>query len=118
MIYSFLDRTCFSITASSRSCASNFLQRTPLTRCSNSAEDAWVWKTDDGVELFFDRNETVRFRVEAETWNDLAPENRPGETHDTEEFSKSPYTITASMQQSGLGPLLWWEDGDGEEEEG
>lgn len=84
----------------------------------NSAEDAWVWKTDDGVELFFDRNETVRFRVEAETWNDLAPENRPGETHDTEEFSKSPYTITASMQQSGLGPLLWWEDGDGEEEEG
>ena len=40
----------------------------------NSAEDAWVWTTDEGNDLFFDRNETVRFRVEAETWTDLSPE--------------------------------------------
>ena len=88
-----------------------------LTLDSNSAEDAWVWKTDEGVELFFDRGETVRFRVEAETWNDLAPQSRPGEARDADDFAKSPYTITASMQQSGLGPLLWWVEGDGEEGE-
>lgn len=77
-----------------------------------------MWKTDDGVELFFDRHETVRFRVEAETWNDLAPQTRPGETTDVEAFTKSPYMITASMQQSGLGPLLWWDDANGNDNEG
>lgn len=82
---------------------------------SESNEDAWVWKTDDGVELFFDRNETVRFRVEAESWTDMAPQQRPGEAEDPDDFVKSPYMITASMQQSGLGPLLWWGEGDAEE---
>ena len=76
----------------------------------NATEEAWVWTTDEGHELFFDRNETVRFRVEAETWTDLSPEKQtpPGEEAE-EEARPSPYQITASMQQSGLGPLLWWD---------
>lgn len=79
----------------------------------NAAEDAWVWTTEDGHELFFDRNETVRFRVEAETWTDLSPEKQapPGEEAE-EEDRKSPYQIIGSMQQSGLGPLLWWDQGE------
>ena len=74
-----------------------------------------MWKTEDGVELFFDRTETVRFRVETETWNDLAPQRRPGESVEPDEYAESPYTLTASMAQSGLGPLLWWTGEGGEE---
>jgi len=83
--------------------------------CSNSAEDAWVWKTADGQDYFYDKNETVRFRVEAETWTDTLPQGKPGESKD--EPSRRPYAITASMQQSGLGPLLWWGEGDGIDEQ-
>ena len=61
----------------------------------NHEEDAWVWRTDEGVELFFDRNETVRFRVEAETWIDLSPEKQPAPGEELEEdYRKSPYQIT------------------------
>lgn len=61
----------------------------------NSDEDVWVWTTNDGVELFFDRNETVRFRVEAETFLDLSPEKQaaPGEEVE-EEDRKVPYQLT------------------------
>ena len=69
-----------------------------------------MWTTDEGNDLFFDRNETVRFRVEAETWTDLSPEKQSaGGEEDEDSPSRSPYQITASMQQSGLGPLLWWD---------
>lgn len=91
-------------------------ERIVLICNSDANEDAWVWKTDDGVELFFDRNETVRFRVEAEEWSDMAPQQKPGAAEDPDEFeNKSPYAITASMQQSGLGPLLWWGEVEAEE---
>ena len=39
-----------------------------LTSLSNNAEKVWVWNTGDS-ELFFDRLEVVRFRVEHEFWN-------------------------------------------------
>jgi len=84
----------------------------------NAEEDAWVWTTDDGHQLFFDRNETVRLRVEAETWTDLSPEKtNPNQDEAEEEYRRSPYQITASMQQSGLGPLLWWDQGEEAAEE-
>lgn len=77
---------------------------------SNKSEDAWVWTTEQGIELFFDRNEIVRFRVESEKWTDLSPEKQlaPGEEEDDELWRRKPYQIEASMQQAGLGPMLWW----------
>jgi len=36
----------------------------------------WVWK-NDGTDLYFDKNERVRFRVEEEIWTDLAPSDQP-----------------------------------------
>lgn len=64
----------------------------------NGEEDAWVWKTEAGLELFFDRNETVRFRVEAETWTDLSPEKQPTPGEEVEEeYRKVPYHITVSQ---------------------
>lgn len=38
----------------------------------NRAENVWVWDSD-GTELFFDKGETVLFRVEQEEWIDQKP---------------------------------------------
>ncbi|KAF2085684.1 DNA-directed RNA polymerase III 25 kd polypeptide [Saccharata proteae CBS 121410] len=72
------------------------------------AESVWVWTTENGDELFFDLEETVRFRVEAEFWHDQSPQ--APQTEDTQTERTSPYKIIASMQQAGLGPTLWWEE--------
>ncbi|KAJ6257713.1 DNA-directed RNA polymerase III subunit rpc8 [Drechslerella dactyloides] len=37
------------------------------------SEQVWVWRTEDGDELFFDKNELVRFRVEEEEFTDNTP---------------------------------------------
>ncbi|KAK8197153.1 DNA-directed rna polymerase III 25 kd polypeptide [Phyllosticta capitalensis] len=76
-------------------------------------EEVWVWTTETGDELFFDNEERVRFRVEAEIWTDQSPQAPT--TDDTPVERKSPYSIIGSMQQAGLGPVLWWEEGAEEE---
>ncbi|PSK55728.1 DNA-directed RNA polymerase III subunit rpc25 [Elsinoe australis] len=79
-------------------------------------EWVWIWHAEESGELYFDNNETVRFRVEAESWTDLEPKRAPDPTQESLEVKTedvpepSPYTITASMQQSGLGPILWWSE--------
>ncbi|GME50358.1 RNA polymerase Rpb7 [Neofusicoccum parvum] len=77
------------------------------------AERVWVWVTEQGDELFFDLEETVRFRVEAEIWTDQSPQAPT--TDDTPVERKSPYRIIASMAQAGLGPTLWWDEGEADE---
>jgi len=80
------------------------------------AEQLWVWEyiTDDGThELFMDINEEVRFRVIDEEFIDLTPEGPApppvdGETPISLEPKKAPYTISASISESGLGLLSWW----------
>ncbi|KAF2186933.1 DNA-directed rna polymerase III 25 kd polypeptide [Zopfia rhizophila CBS 207.26] len=79
------------------------------------AEDVWIWRSDD-TDLFFDKGEPVRFRVEQEHFEDQKPtlieKNEEGE--EIREKS-SAYRIVGSMSLPGLGPTLWWEEG-GEEE--
>lgn len=65
--------------------------------------------------MFFDRNEVVQFRVEAEEWTDLSPQQQrpPQEDEDMDgqvEERKPPYKLFGSMMHSGLGPTLWWAD--------
>jgi len=93
----------------------------------------WVWESAPESLLYFDVNEMVRFRVEAETWTDLSPEKQPAPGEEVEVYRRSPYEITvsawksllplkvgmlihlqASMQLSGLGPALWWAEPDEE----
>ncbi|KAF2452707.1 DNA-directed rna polymerase III 25 kd polypeptide [Lineolata rhizophorae] len=74
------------------------------------AEQVWVWKAEgeNGTEeLYFDTNEVVRFRVEAEVWHDQSPQ-APMADDASDEERKTPYSIIASMQQGGLGPTMWW----------
>jgi DNA-directed RNA polymerase III subunit RPC8 len=66
----------------------------------------------DGQDLFYDNQETVRFRIEEEHWHDQTPVG-PSEKEDGAAVKQSPYTLTATMEDAGLGPCLWW---DGEEE--
>jgi DNA-directed RNA polymerase III subunit RPC8 len=77
-----------------------------LTCYSNHAEQCWVFATDD-APFYYDNEETVRFRVEAEYWVDQSPLG-PNEDPD-EPQRRPPYTIEASMGEDGLGPVLWWD---------
>lgn len=77
-----------------------------LTRsCVSDAEDqVWVWRHETG-DLFYDRNEWVRIRIEAEQWHDLAPVG-PSTREPAKKEERSPYTITVSRDPFSL-PLIW-----------
>lgn len=73
-----------------------------------------VWQNGD-EEMYFDKHETVRFRIEGERWHDQTPTAPPDPEHLAEPVKKtSPYSIIGSMMEDGLGPCLWW-DGDPEQ---
>lgn len=73
----------------------------------NVQEQVWTW-VNDGDEYFYDKNEWVRVRVEEEQWNDISPSPPSERGNESTTERKSPYSITASMSQSGLGPVEWW----------
>ncbi|CAG8971070.1 hypothetical protein HYALB_00009670 [Hymenoscyphus albidus] len=78
----------------------------------NTAEQCFIWNTGEDT-LYYDNHEIVRFRVVNEVWTDQAPTKATG---DGEEIvKKSPYGIIASMEDSGMGPCLWWDDESGED---
>ncbi|XP_002163071.3 DNA-directed RNA polymerase III subunit RPC8 isoform X1 [Hydra vulgaris] len=79
------------------------------------AEQLWVWQyeTEEGShDLYMDINEEIRIRVIDEEFLDLTPEGPAPPTIEGEtkslETKKLPYTITASISESGLGLLSWW----------
>lgn len=78
-------------------------------------EQLWVWEytTDDGGhDLFMDINEEIRFRVVDEVFTDLSPAGpeMSGEKKSTDdaENKRSPYSITGSISEPGLGLRSWW----------
>jgi DNA-directed RNA polymerase III subunit RPC8 len=58
--------------------------------------------------LYYDNQETVRFRIEDEIWTDQSPA-KPSEKEDDIERENSPYKLQATMEDAGLGPVLWWD---------
>ncbi|KAG9245966.1 RNA polymerase III subunit Rpc25-domain-containing protein [Calycina marina] len=82
-------------------------------------EGCWVWKTGD-AELFFDTQETVRFRVDEEDWHDQTPISAQPPSNEDDFAVKEkdvPYKIIATMEDAGLGPCLWWDGDDPMEED-
>ncbi|PMD49905.1 DNA-directed RNA polymeras-like protein III 25 kDa polypeptide [Hyaloscypha bicolor E] len=80
-------------------------------------EQVFVWNLADGQRLYYDNQETVRFRIEEEIWTDQSPMG-PKEREDAagtvmRASAGSPYVVKGSMADAGLGPCLWW---DGDEE--
>lgn len=69
--------------------------------CSDHTEQVWVWESE-GTPLYFDKNESVRLRVESETWNDQLPTERDAEADAaTVVERKSPYSIQVSCPTIG-----------------
>lgn len=72
---------------------------------SDYAEQVWIWENDEGSEFFFDVGEVVRFRIEAEEWNDQIP-NAPELGDETPTDRRPPYSILVRslfiLQQSPL----------------
>ena len=60
--------------------------------------------------MYFDNGNTVRLRIEAEHWQDQAPDGtkRGVETNGDAVTRKVPYRIEASMAEPGLGDVMWW----------
>jgi len=91
---------------------------TPTTNShSLPTEQVFVWNLADGQRLYYDNQETVRFRIEEEIWTDQSPMG-PKEREDAagtvmRASAGSPYVVKGSMADAGLGPCLWW---DGDEE--
>ncbi|CAH0545967.1 unnamed protein product [Brassicogethes aeneus] len=81
----------------------------------NENEQAWVWEYDtaDGSkhDLFMDSGETIRFRVTAENFNETCPTG-PVTIQESQENidAKVPYSLTASINEPGLGLLTWWDN--------
>lgn len=73
----------------------------------NAQEQCWVWP-NEGQEYFYDKHEWVRVRVEQEHWHDASPLSPSERQIISAVERKSPYSITASMMQSALGPIQWW----------
>ncbi|KAI1176031.1 RNA polymerase III subunit Rpc25-domain-containing protein [Nemania sp. FL0916] len=71
-------------------------------------EKAWVWVVSEDQRMHYDMNETVRFQVIDETWNDQLLENGGQEAVERGK-SISPYTIKGSMMKEGLGVCIWWD---------
>ncbi|KAH8657026.1 DNA-directed rna polymerase III 25 kd polypeptide [Tricladium varicosporioides] len=88
----------------------------PNTHFSPS-EQVYIWDAGetDEEKLYFDNHEKVRFRIEEEKWHDQSPQG-PGKDGDGEGEGKSPYSLVAAMDDSGLGPCLWWDGEEGVEE--
>jgi DNA-directed RNA polymerase III subunit RPC8 len=80
---------------------------------SDSVTQQFIWDSEAG-KLYFDKHEAVRFQIDDESWFDQTP---IGPSDLEEDVKKSPYTLTASMKDPGLGPCLWWDDTEVMEEE-
>ncbi|ESP03852.1 hypothetical protein LOTGIDRAFT_109978 [Lottia gigantea] len=82
-----------------------------------SQDQIWAWEyevdEDTKHKLFMDIDEEIRFRVVDETFTDTTPSgpdttNTESDIPTDPELKKPPYTITASISDSGLGCMSWW----------
>ncbi|KAK5640053.1 hypothetical protein RI129_010864 [Pyrocoelia pectoralis] len=83
----------------------------------DETEQAWVWEYDTGDgskhDLFMDAGESIRLKVTAETFNETCPSTAfvPIATDSAEKTeNKTPYIITGSINEPGLGLLTWWDN--------
>jgi len=67
--------------------------------------------------MYYDNQETVRFKITEEVWTDQTPIGPNTQKDDEVVERASPYSLKASMQDAGLGPCLWWDEAEEEEEE-
>ena len=60
-------------------------------------------------DLFMDPGEQIRFRIVSEHFVDTGPSKpKPTETEQKEEVKIPPFSLTATINEPGLGLLSWW----------
>lgn len=79
-------------------------------------EQVWVWEFDndgDKHDLFMDPGDKLKFRVISEQFTETSPISCPdidGAPSTSEvDAPKIPYSLTASINEPGLGILSWWQ---------
>jgi len=82
----------------------------------DDSESVWIWEypLEDGEhhDLFMDAGEQIRFKVVSESFVDSGPaKSKSGAETDVkkDEAKVSPFSLTASINEPGLGLLKWWE---------
>ena len=102
----------------------------------DDSESVWIWEypLEDGEhhDLFMDAGEQIRFKIVSESFVDSGPvKSKSGAETDTkkvnitiictfyvlsitslsfqDEVKVSPFSLTASINEPGLGLLKWWE---------
>jgi len=103
-----------------------FVPRQSLPEGSEfSSEQIYEWRTEDNT-LFFDTHETVRLRIQDEVWKDQSPVGPREKDEPSNSLSipvgsgktkNSPYSLIGSMDDAGMGPIIWWDGEEAEEEE-
>ena len=83
----------------------------PIGTSWDREERVWVWEFD-GNRLFIDVGEEIRFRVISETFEEAPPLPKDQIVMQQQKNSTAPtvtpYRITASIAEDGLGLLSWW----------
>lgn len=74
-----------------------------------SEEKAWVWKPEEGSELYIDINDEIRFRVEEECFSEVKQKSSTIELGKEEKNALPPYFLIASCQTDGMGCASWWD---------
>ncbi|KAK6645463.1 hypothetical protein RUM43_001740 [Polyplax serrata] len=77
----------------------------------DEAEQVWVWEyqvDDEKHDLFMDIGEPIRFRVTAETFEETSPTGPENTSEGDAVELKVPYSLTASINEPGLGLMSWW----------
>ncbi|GAB1865630.1 DNA-directed RNA polymerase III subunit RPC8 [Camponotus japonicus] len=75
----------------------------------------WVYKTEDGTEhnLYMETGDAIRFRVVEEIFAET-PLPSTVNTRDVSEIPETnnvaPYILHGSIDEPGLGLLIWWKD--------
>ncbi|OZJ04903.1 hypothetical protein BZG36_02495 [Bifiguratus adelaidae] len=90
----------------------DFMQ--PGTQFVNE-DQVFLWNVD-GAEFWMDLNQTIRFRVQAEAFEDVTPRRANTgprrasllEASSTETPKIAPYSLTCSVNEDGLGVTSWW----------
>merc|ERR1712126_451199 len=82
----------------------------------DDSESVWIWEypLEDGEhhDLFMDAGEQIRFKIVSESFVDSGPvKSKSGAETEVkkDEVKVSPFSLTASINEPGLGLLKWWE---------
>ncbi|VDN98303.1 unnamed protein product [Rodentolepis nana] len=75
-------------------------------------QQSWIWQYENEgevAELRIEKNDSIRFRVDQEIWQDPNPTDEKDNQATLASFGfKSPYVILGSIAADGLGLTCWW----------